>query len=289
MRAKKLSSILLIGLALLLYLTPRTWLTQWRLSCLDHYVKFSSLLHAASPTSSRRELSVVEEEQLPSATELRELRLKLKKAYLQNTALRVRLKQWQQYRSKKKGRKFRFEPSDSGREEITAEQRQHSIPLLRYQVARVIGFPGFPEGDAVTIDRGYRQRLQVGDAVVRGATLFGTVSLLVSHSAQVRLLTARESLIPARIGLGEKNLLCSVVGQGRGVARVIFYSPKVTARKGDLVETSGMLGQLPPGLSIGTLASEPLEGREPNTREAEIKLLESRLQMSAVLVIDKVE
>ena len=69
---------------------------------------------------------------------------------------------------------------------------------------------------------------------------------------------------------------------------MVFYAPDVNARKGDTVETSGLLRRLPAGLFIGTLAEDTSVCREPNTREALLTLTVNRMQLSELLIVERV-
>lgn len=145
---------------------------------------------------------------------------------------------------------------------------QTHVPHLRFAPARVLARGQGPLGDTLIIDRGRLDHIDRHAAALHGHALAGTVFRLAERTALVRLLSSPASLVAAHTG--ESRETCAVVGRGRGRLRVIFHHVTSTARAGEAVLTSGLLGRHPEGLVIGTLAESPQEGAEPNTLEADL-------------------
>ncbi len=256
MYKRSLPSLLLLILGVLLYALPPSYLSHWRLSLYSLYVTAAETLEP--PRADSRPAATAAS---PQARQLEELRRRLLQQAGEIAALRQHLKELGSFR-----KAYR--------------------PVLRFQTARVIKFRRHDlTADTLILNRGRLDGLKTGWAVLQGQALVGTVARLGSRSALVMLLTAPASLAPARAGTSRK--LAAVVGDGRGQARIIFYSSKVAVKKGETVKTSGLLGILPPGLIIGVVAEAPSPGSDPNTMEARLELQADLTTLEDLLVVHR--
>ncbi len=236
MDRRTLPPLLLLLLAVILYLLPGHILARWRLGLYSLYVQAAESLHPEPEAPSL----------LPSGTDtaIQDLLDNLQQKDAEIARLRRQLRE--------------------------LKLTQKHLPTLRLQTASVLELGSQTHSDTVTIDQGWRDKVRDLDAVVKGQALVGTVARTGAKAAIVTLVSSPASLVSARIGTTREQ--CSVIGNGHGRARAVFYHISVKARKGDTVLTSGLLGSTPAGLLVGRLLEDPREGTEPNTTEAQIQL-----------------
>lgn len=129
--------------------------------------------------------------------------------------------------------------------------------------AEVIGRNIEPLGSTLIINRGLRDGLKDGNAVViSGGILIGKVAKVEEESALVRLLNDNQSKVAATILNHEKSL--GVIEGGFGISvRMNFIPQQEDVRVGDLIITSGLEQGMPRGLLIGNVAAIEKEAYEP--------------------------
>ncbi len=107
-----------------------------------------------------------------------------------------------------------------------------------------------PFSHRVLINRGRRDGLVVGQAVVDARGLVGQLDEVFLHSARVILLTDPDHALPVRI----RRTGLRTIAYGSGLdaeLRLTDLPMNVDLERGDVVLTSGLGGVFPPGLPVG--------------------------------------
>lgn len=119
----------------------------------------------------------------------------------------------------------------------------------------------------VTVDVGSGDGVEIGDPVVNGDGLVGTVSAVTGGSARVRLIADHESAVSAKIVPGgDQGLMKPSVGNPDDLI-LEFLSSEKRVGKGQSVVTSGWRTQgfesgYPPNLPIGEVVEASLKEQE---------------------------
>jgi rod shape-determining protein MreC len=119
----------------------------------------------------------------------------------------------------------------------------------------------------VTVDVGSGDGVEVGDPVVNGDGLVGTVAAVTGGSARVRLIADHESAVSAKIVPGgDQGLMKPSVGNPDDLI-LEFLSSEKRVGKGQEVVTSGWRSQeiesgYPPNLPIGEVVEASLKEQE---------------------------
>ncbi|MFO0702581.1 MAG: rod shape-determining protein MreC [Candidatus Andersenbacteria bacterium] len=144
-------------------------------------------------------------------------------------------------------------------EEATAEladlRKRLDAPLppeIKTTVATVIGHDGISGTKRLTIDRGSADGLKEGMAVLSsGGVLVGRIQRVLAGSAEVLLLADDGSAVPTRIAESRATgILHGELGLG---LKMTDIPQSDTVNVGDQVQTSGLGGDVPKGLPIGTV------------------------------------
>jgi len=172
----------------------------------------------------------------------------------ENQRLRLQLEELQAQEAAQEDARLRV------RELEEALNVRQSRPEEQFLVASVIAQDPSGLKRAVAIDRGASDGLDEGMVVLsQGGSLVGTVSRLYDDFAWVRLVTDPESAINARVqvegtsdpsearGLAQGNLRRSLV--------LDMIPPETAVAEGNLVTTSGLGGNYPPALLIGSVTT----------------------------------
>jgi len=110
-----------------------------------------------------------------------------------------------------------------------------------------------PFARRVILDRGARQGIDGGLAVVDAYGLIGQVTRVYPTQAEVTLVTDKEQAIPVRI---ERNGLRGVIfGSGQKLLELRFVAGESDVQPGDLVMTSGLDGTYLAGLPVAEVIS----------------------------------
>jgi len=127
----------------------------------------------------------------------------------------------------------------------------HTRPELRMVGARIIGTRMDPKGlQLLTIDRGSEEGLRRMMPVVSADGVVGRVHTVAGHSADVLLLSDRNSSIAVRVDRSRAR--ANVRGQGApGPCRLDYALRSDDLIEGDLLVTSGTDGVFPRGFSVG--------------------------------------
>jgi rod shape-determining protein MreC len=134
--------------------------------------------------------------------------------------------------------------------------------------ANVIG-RSIEEGKSfITLDVGEKDNIHVGDPVVSGNGLVGTVFAVSQNFCLVRTLLDSDSRIAAKLMNASADGI--IVAGGAGELSMKNVSRRYEINKGDIVETSSLSSLVPPGIVIG-LVSKTTEERGNIFKEVEIQ------------------
>ena len=118
-------------------------------------------------------------------------------------------------------------------------------------MANVIGRSMIPTQQTLLLDRGERQSLTLGAAVVHVSGVVGRVTELHPTTALVTLLTDPESRVAGLVERSRETGL--LVGQGRGSCEFLYLDAEADLKEGDRIVTAGLGGPFPKGLLLGTV------------------------------------
>ncbi len=126
-------------------------------------------------------------------------------------------------------------------------------PSLHLIASDVIGYDPSNWVQAITIDKGSKDGVQSGMAVVESAGIIGQVIQTSPHTARVLLITDHASGVD---GLIQDTRVRGVIdGTGESSCEFRFIADSDELNVGDKVVTSGMDGVFPKGLVIGVVSS----------------------------------
>jgi rod shape-determining protein MreC len=150
--------------------------------------------------------------------------------------------------------------------------------------ARVIARSGDPQTATVLIDRGSRDGIETGMAVIVGEGIFvGKVTSLKERVATVTLVSDERSRIAAAKS-GEHRLLGLVEGRGNEVAHLTLVPQAEDLKPDDVIVTSGTEDKIPADLVIGLVNDIDGKPTDPFKNAALEPLVQSdRLSLVAVL------
>lgn len=121
-----------------------------------------------------------------------------------------------------------------------------------FQFAEMIRVDLDPFSHKVWIDRGLKEGVVSGQAVIDGLGIVGQVENLHRHSASVRLISDPDHALPVQIN----RTGLRTVAYGTGTTRHLLM-PNVPLQAdisvGDLVVTSGLGDRFPPGFPVGEI------------------------------------
>jgi len=117
--------------------------------------------------------------------------------------------------------------------------------------ARIIARSTDPQTASVVIDRGARDGLQIGMAVIAGDGIFvGKISTLEEDVSTVLLVSDHGSRIAAARA-GTHTLFGLVEGEGNGVAKLTLVPQAQALAQNDIIVTAGTEEKIPGDLAIG--------------------------------------
>lgn len=150
--------------------------------------------------------------------------------------------------------------------------------------ARVIARSGDPQSALVTIDRGSKDGIEIGMAVVVGDGIFvGKVTEIRERIAIVTLVSDERSRVAAS-SAGGHQLFGVVEGGGNNTARLTLVPLHEPLKKDDVIVTAGTEEKIPPNLSIG-LVNEVEEKQTDPFKQASIEPLANADQLDLLLVV----
>jgi rod shape-determining protein MreC len=119
--------------------------------------------------------------------------------------------------------------------------------------SRVVAVNADSFAHSVMINSGHDTGIRKGNAVTTNDGLVGMIIDVGAHHAQVLLLTDINAMIP--VILSSSSWPAITVGQNSKSLRLRFLSAEASVTAGELVQTSGHGGVLPPGLPVGRVKS----------------------------------
>jgi rod shape-determining protein MreC len=134
----------------------------------------------------------------------------------------------------------------------------------------------------IMIDRGSRDGVARGMAVVTDQGMIGRVLRVAASASQVLLITDPSSAVSGR--LQTSRTVGSVVGDLSGSLTMTFIPLNAEVNPGDLVITSGLGGNLPGGLVIGQVTSVQ-QFESELYQEATIRSLNNFDTLEIVLIV----
>lgn len=144
-------------------------------------------------------------------------------------------------------------------------QNQQLRKLLSYTqktkypniVAPVIGRSADNWWQQLTLGRGEKDKIKIGDAVMAPGGLVGRVVTTSATSSRVLLLSDRSSRVG--VAVARSRSMGFLRGQGGDRATIEFFDKVPAVRVGDLIVTSSVSQLFAPGLPIGRVESINLQ------------------------------
>lgn len=141
------------------------------------------------------------------------------------------------------------------------------------------------EAQAILIDRGREDGVQVGQPVISGeGILIGVVTDARAYSSVVRLLSADESRIGGRL-LNAEQTIGIVEGRDGALLEMAFIPQQTEIERDDVVVTSGLDEFIPSGLVIGTVSEVVKDEQEPFQQAFVQPLADVRRLHTAAVII----
>ena len=103
------------------------------------------------------------------------------------------------------------------------------------------------------LNKGARNGVKIGDAVVGPGGLIGLIDDVSSFTSSVKLLTSSESKVGAWVQ--RINIHGLLIGVGNDAPKLVFYSKDIDIKVGDLIFSSPASTLLPPNIPIGIIES----------------------------------
>jgi rod shape-determining protein MreC len=148
--------------------------------------------------------------------------------------------------------KARLESVAQENDELRKELELLPRQTFQLAAAEVIGRDAAGLGNALTVDRGALQGIQVGmPVIVYGSVLVGKVAEVFPESSRIMLLTHPESAVSGvTVEGGAQGIVKGEYGLGILFDMVL---QDMTLQSSDKVVTSGLGGEFPKNLLVGTL------------------------------------
>lgn len=124
----------------------------------------------------------------------------------------------------------------------------------RVLVAELVGVSNNPLHHQVSVSRGTRDGVFVGQAVLDGDGLMGQVISVEDERATVMLISDERHAIPVQIAELGTRLIAEGVGDYDRL-RLRYVPPTLLIKQGDLLLSSGLGGRFPAGYPVGMVSS----------------------------------
>lgn len=123
-----------------------------------------------------------------------------------------------------------------------------------YRFAEMIQVSLDPFSHRVIVDRGRRDGVYEGQAVIDGAGIMGQVESVLLHMAMVRLISDPDHALPVQVD--RTGLRTVAFGTGSTETLLLPNVPlQADIRAGDLLKTSGLGERFPPGFPVAVVAT----------------------------------
>ncbi|MDV6340710.1 rod shape-determining protein MreC [Nitrosomonas sp. Is35] len=135
---------------------------------------------------------------------------------------------------------------------LGAVQQIETATKTKAVLAEILYTPRDPFSHKITLNKGSRHHIQLGQAVIDDQGIVGQITQLYPWSSEVTLLTDKDHSVPVQV---VRNSLRSVVsGTGRNDELELRYlSVNTDIQRGDLLVTSGIGGVYPPGIPVAAV------------------------------------
>ena len=120
----------------------------------------------------------------------------------------------------------------------------------------------------IILNKGARNGVRRGDAVVGPGGLIGIIDDVSMFTSSVKLLTSSESQVGAWVQ--RINIHGLIVGVGNDSPKLIFYSKDIDIKVGDLILSSPASTLLPPNIPIGIIESIDQDFRPTTTANVQL-------------------
>ena len=120
----------------------------------------------------------------------------------------------------------------------------------------------------IILNKGSRNGVTIGDAVVGPGGLIGLIDDVSIFTSSVKLLTSSESKVGAWVQ--RINIHGLIVGVGNDSPKMIFYSKDIDIKVGDLIFSSPASTLLPPNIPIGIIESIDQDSRPTTTANVQL-------------------
>lgn len=135
-------------------------------------------------------------------------------------------------------------------------------PKQRLLMAELIGVSPDPRRHRITINRGERDGVFVGQAVLDSGGLMGQVVQIWADRAEVLLISDERHAVPVRVADSDMRAIAEGTGNYRRL-RLRYVQPTMDVAINDLLVTSGLGGRFPAGYPVGRVASVEHERGQP--------------------------
>lgn len=164
----------------------------------------------------------------------------------------------------------------------------NSTDNIEFITADVIGRGQFGFINDIIINKGTRDGLVIGMPVTTDLGLVGRVWRVTANSAQIQLITDRNSFVSVRL----QNSRADGTIQGRGLdtgsVELLLVPLDIEITAGELIYTSGLGANFPPDIPVGQVISVSNVESEL-TQEAQVSSLIDFTTLEQVLVVTNFE
>lgn len=156
-----------------------------------------------------------------------------------------------------------FEILKQENEELKKQLNYTQKKQIKYVGSQVIGKNIDPLGNTLILDKGSESDINIGGAVIVGEGIFiGKIVRVETNTSVVRLINDNQSKIASTLINQDKSI--GVIEGGYGISIRMNYIPQNELVKvGDIVVTSGLEGDMPSGLLVGTIEAVEKEAYQP--------------------------
>lgn len=155
---------------------------------------------------------------------------------------------------------------------------------LDFLTADVIGAGQFGFINSIIINKGTRDGLTIGMPVTTDLGLVGRIWQVTANTAQIQLITDRNSFISSRLQNSRAEGTVQGEGLDTGSVEMLFIPLDIEISVGELVYTSGLGGNFPADLPVGQVISVSNEQSEL-TQSTQVSSLIDFNTLEQVLVI----
>lgn len=132
---------------------------------------------------------------------------------------------------------------------LGAVQRIETQTRTKAVLADILYTSRDPFNQKITLNKGSRHQIELGQAVIDDKGIVGQVTQLYPWSSEVTLLTDKDHLVPVQVLRNGIRSIVSGTGKNNELA-LRFLSLNTDIQRDDLLVTSGIGGIYPPGIPV---------------------------------------